>query len=157
MNCALLLLILGATIEAKTVSVESGDSLLVSDAGGQQIQIRLNGIDAPDEKQPYAKEAKEALAKLVQDQPLKIETSGEDRYKRTIGVVTVGETNINQKLVRDGMAWWFRRYAPDDKTLEAAEKEAREAKRGLWADPSPVAPWDFRQQERDKKEGEKKS
>jgi len=153
MNCALLLLVLGATIEAKTVSVESGDSLLVSDAAGQQIQIRLNGIDAPDEKQPYAKEAKEALAKLVQDQQLKIETSGEDRYKRTIGNVLVGETNVNQKLVRDGWAWWFRRYAPDDKALEAAEKEAREAKRGLWADPSPVAPWDFRQQERDRAAG----
>jgi len=31
--------------------------------------------------------------------------------------------------------WWYRKYASQDTTLERLEVEAREAKKGLWADP----------------------
>ena len=51
---------------------------------------------------------------------------------------------LNQELVKAGFAWWYRRYAPDDETLVQLEREAREAKRGLWADPDPLPPWEWR-------------
>lgn len=51
---------------------------------------------------------------------------------------------LNQELVREGMCWWYRKYAPHDKELVWLEVEAREAKRGLWADPNPVPPWEWR-------------
>ena len=47
-------------------------------------------------------------------------------------------------LVKDGWCWWYRKYAPGDTVLEGLEKEAREAKKGLWADPQPVPPWEWR-------------
>jgi endonuclease YncB( thermonuclease family) len=47
-------------------------------------------------------------------------------------------------MVRDGMAW---RYDKGDE-FTAAEREAREKRRGLWADPNPVAPWEYQRQRR---------
>jgi micrococcal nuclease len=35
-------------------------------------------------------------------------------------------------------------YAPNDKELSRLETEARTAHKGLWSDPDPVAPWDWR-------------
>ena len=52
--------------------------------------------------------------------------------------------NLNQELVRQGLCWWFRPYAPNDTVLEELETKAREAKKGLWADPQQVAPWEWR-------------
>ena len=48
--------------------------------------------------------------------------------------------------------WWYRKYAPRDTVLEEWEKAAREERKGLWADPPPVPPWDWspaRAEERD--------
>jgi micrococcal nuclease len=46
-------------------------------------------------------------------------------------------------------AWWFRRYAPGDETLERLEKEARQARHGLWVDQeSPIPPWEWRKASR---------
>ena len=52
--------------------------------------------------------------------------------------------NLNREIVKAGFAWWFRKYAPKDTELEALESEARAARRGLWADPRPVPPWEYR-------------
>ena len=52
--------------------------------------------------------------------------------------------NLNQELVKQGWCWWYRKYAPGDTVLEGLEKDAREARRGLWADPQPVPPWEWR-------------
>jgi len=53
-------------------------------------------------------------------------------------------TNVNHALVSDGWYWWYRKYAPENRKLERLETEAREAKNGLWADPQPVPPWEWR-------------
>ncbi len=52
--------------------------------------------------------------------------------------------SLNRELVRAGFAWWYRRYAPADERLEQLERDARGAKRGLWADPHAVPPWEWR-------------
>jgi hypothetical protein len=44
------------------------------------------------------------------------------------------------KLLKDGWCWWYRKYAPGDAVLEGLENEAREGRKGLWADPSPIIP-----------------
>jgi micrococcal nuclease len=72
---------------------------------------------------------------------------GVDRYGRTIGEVILpdGKT-LNHEIVKAGLAWWFRRYAPNNKTLEELETEARDAKRELWNEPHPVPPWEQRRE-----------
>ena len=47
-------------------------------------------------------------------------------------------------LVKEGWCWWYRKYAPGDTVLEGLGNEARETKKGLWADPQPVPPWEWR-------------
>lgn len=56
--------------------------------------------------------------------------------------------NLNQELVKHGWCWWYRKYAPLDAELEKLEKEARDAKKGLWVDPKPVPPWEWRKRSR---------
>ena len=50
------------------------------------------------------------------------------------------EPNLNQRLVQDGWCWWYEKYVPKDLLLQQSQQEAKEAKRGLWADASPVPP-----------------
>ena len=68
-----------------------------------------------------------------------------DRYSRIIADVILPDgRNLNHELVKAGLAWWYRRYAPRDSVLEALEFAARKARSGLWADPHALAPWQWR-------------
>ena len=70
---------------------------------------------------------------------------GLDKYHRTIADVLLPDgTNVNYTLVKDGWCWWYRKYAPGDTVLEELENDAREAKKGLWAEPNPISPWEWR-------------
>jgi len=136
----------------KVVSVLDGDTI---DAlhNGQAERIRLNGIDCPEKGQPYGKTAKRFLADLVAGKTVTIHTHGLDRHKRTIGDVLLPDgTNANRELIKAGLAWWYRKYSKDE-SLGALEAEAREAKRGLWADPNPIPPWVYRHPELAQEEG----
>ncbi|MEO5631622.1 MAG: thermonuclease family protein [Nitrospiraceae bacterium] len=71
-----------------------------------------------------------------------------DKYKRTIADVFLSDgTHVNHALVKDGWCWcwWYRKYAPGDTVPERLEKEARAGRKGLWADPRLVPPWEWRQ------------
>ncbi|MDZ4753338.1 MAG: thermonuclease family protein [Phycisphaerae bacterium] len=132
------------TVTAKVVGISDGDTLTVLDAANVQTNIRLNGIDAPEAKQDFGSRAKEALSGKVFGRELRLVKRDVDRYGRTVADVYVGERLINRELVAEGFAWHYVKYAPHDKELAAAEASAREQKLGLWADPAPIAPWDFR-------------
>ena len=70
-----------------------------------------------------------------------LQTHGYDKYKRTLADVILPDgTNVNHELVKQGWYWWYRKYAPGDTVLEGLEAEAREGRKGLWADPHPVPP-----------------
>lgn len=147
-------------ITGKVVSIADGDTITILTAEKKQVKIRFNGIDAPERGQPFGTRAKEHLSSIVGGKSVRIVTHGEDRYDRTIGDVFVAAEkpedsakNVNTVMVADGFAWHYVYYAPDNKELAEAEKTARGKKQGLWADASPVAPWDWRKlskEERDK-------
>ena len=74
-----------------------------------------------------------------------LQTFGKDKYGRTLADVLLPDgTNVNHELVKDGWCWWYRKYAPLDAELEKLEKDARDAKKGLWVDPAPIPPWEWR-------------
>ena len=68
-----------------------------------------------------------------------------DRYGRTVADVTLQDgRSLTHELIKSGACWWFRKYAPGDTVLEGLEREARAGRKGLWADPQPVPPWEWR-------------
>jgi micrococcal nuclease len=128
-------LALGEDFSGLVVGVSDGDTITVMHDGKAE-RIRLNGIDAPEKSQPFTNRAKQFVSELAFDQEVTVETRGQDRYGRTIAEVFLPDgRNLNQEIVKAGFAWWFRRYAPNDKELERLETEASDAKRGLWVDP----------------------
>jgi micrococcal nuclease len=91
--------------------------------------------------QAYGKRATHAASGLVYGKDVTLQTHGKNKYGRTLADVLLSDgTNVNHTLVKDGW-WWYRKYARGDMELET---EAREAKRGLWADPKPVPLWEWR-------------
>ena len=138
-----------AELEGRVVRIVDGDTLVLLDATNAQHKIRLAGIDCPEKGQPWGTRAKQALSDYVFDRQVTVEWSKLDRYKRIVGKVLDGQRDVNLALVRDGMCWWYRKYAgeqsaADQSLYEAAETTAREQRKGLWADPKPVPPWEWR-------------
>jgi endonuclease YncB( thermonuclease family) len=122
------------------VGVHDGDTITVLH-NGRGEKIRLYGIDCPELAQPWGRRAKEFASDAVFDKTVTVRVMDTDRYGRTVGEVYYDGKNLNQELVQAGLAWAYvhftEKYAGD-------EEIAREQHRGLWADPSPEAPWDFR-------------
>jgi endonuclease YncB( thermonuclease family) len=140
----------------KVVHIADGDTLTVLDRDNEQRKVRLHGIDAPEKGQAFGTKAKEALAEKVHERDVRVVWKEKDQYGRIVGDVWLpdraGERNVNIEMVRDGYAWWYRRYAPRSKSLEAAETEARRDHRGLWRDANPEPPWEYRKHERERRE-----
>jgi micrococcal nuclease len=106
-------------------------------------------VDCPEKGQAYGKHAKHAASDLAFGKEVTLQTHGLDKYGRTLADVLLPDgTNVNHTLVKHGWCWWYRKYAPGDTVLEGLEKDAREAKKGLWADLQPVPPWAWRKRTR---------
>jgi micrococcal nuclease len=134
----------------RVVSVRDGDTLRAIDQGKTERKVRLVGIDAPEIGQAFGTKARDGLTAIVKGKSVEVHADSEDRYGRTLARLVVGGQDVNLAMVAEGLAWHFTRYS-DDAVLAAAEREARAARRGLWADPEPVAPWDWRATEKDQK------
>ena len=149
---ALSLFLFPATAAAwsgKVVGVIDGDSITVLHDGRQE-QIRLWGIDCPEKHQDFGSKAKHATSILVFAKVVEVEPVTTDRYGRTVAFVRVGDTLVNEEMIRQGLAWVYTRYCdrPICQEWNKLEEEAREKRRGLWSMPKPVPPWEFRRQGR---------
>lgn len=132
------------TFLSMVVSVSDGDTL-VAVVNGVPEKIRLTGIDCPEHDQPFAKEATQLAKQLALEKAVRITELGRDNYHRLLGeVVLPNGRMLNRELVREGACWWYRKYAPRDTVLEGLEKYARDERKGLWADPHPMPPWEWR-------------
>ena len=104
----------------------------------------MSGIDCPEKGQTFGKKAKQFTSTLVYGKDVMIHVLSKDRRGRTVADVLLPDgTNVSRALLRAGLAWWYRQYSKDE-SLGALEQEARQAKRGLWADLNPVPPWEIR-------------
>lgn len=119
--------------------VIDGDTFVVP----EHAVIRLWGIDAPEMNQPFGPESKAALVRLLGRRGLTIEQK-DSHYKRKIAIVRTGQQDVALELLKQGLAWHDRRYAPRQENYAEAEAEARAKKRGLWSDPGAIPPWEWR-------------
>lgn len=156
--CLLVVIPAFADVSGRVVSVTDGDTIKVLDDTNTQHKVRLTGIDAPERGQPFGRASRDSLASMVAGKEVLVESSKNDRYGRVLGKVWVqpsdcpscGKTlDANHAQLLAGMAWWYRYYAkeqpPEDRErYESAEDEAKARRWGLWADPDPINPYDWR-------------
>ena len=129
------------------VKARDGDDLVIR-RDGRQVRVRLWGIDCPEKSQAFGEDARRFLEMLAVGRTVTVETLECGRYGRQISQVTADGKSLSRELVRAGLAWHFRRYAPHARDLEQLQDEARSARRGLWIQPNPVPPWKHRKHKR---------
>jgi endonuclease YncB( thermonuclease family) len=133
----------GEIVEGRVVGVQDGDTFTLLIAENQTIRIRLAQIDAPESQQAFGQRSKQSLSELVFKKKVQVKKETVDRFGRIVGTVFVGDLDVNREQVNRGMAWVFLKFL-HDKSLIAVEAIARQGKIGLWSDPNPVPPWEYR-------------
>lgn len=148
--CVAAMLALSTPAQARSLHgvvthVTDGDTLWVRPAGeSAAVQVRMQGIDAPEICQPFGMQARDALAARVLHQQVHVAVRARDVYERTVGRVNLHGQDVGAWLVAGGHAWTSRYqrragpYAPE-------EAAARDARRGLWAETAPLDPRVFRE------------
>lgn len=131
------------TWTGKCIGVTDGDTITAL-RGTYAVKIRLHGIDTPERRQPFSSRARQFTAGLGFGKMVTVEPVDIDRYGRTVARIIVDSLNVNHELVRAGMAWWFRKYAPNDREFERLESESRKARLGLRTNPNAVPAWEWR-------------
>lgn len=132
--------------------VADGDTLTVyNDETGERVRVRVASIDAPEIEhgsnrpgQPYGHKSTLAMTRFVSNGRVDIKPTGSRSYDRIVAYVTVDGRDAGTMLVASGLAWREPRYDRDHR-YSAPQKKARAAKRGLWDQANPIAPWRWRE------------
>ena len=141
------------TLTGRVVRVTDGDTIVILDSTNTQHKIRLTGIDAPERKQAFGTKSKEHLSDSVAGKFVVVEYDKRDRYERILGKVLLSDEDMNLEQIKAGLAWHYKKYEneqtqKDRELYSNAEVEATKARRGLWHDPVPVPPWEYRKSKR---------
>lgn len=155
---------LAATLICLIVGISDGDTLTArcptqdTSSAYQQIKVRLQGIDAPERRQPLGTQARTALSDLAYMKEAELHCNKIDSYQRHVCSVWVKPNeapgpnrtlDVGLAMVTMGMAWWYQHFSHEQSIQERgqyefAEQEARARRLGVWSTPSPTAPWDWR-------------
>lgn len=147
----------GSTFKAVATFSTDGDTQQVTDKAGAVVNCRIAAIDAPETAhpnanppkpgQPYGDWARDKLRSMIERKEVTVKvsygTTGQGTYNRTLCQIEIEGKDVSKELVRAGAAMVYERYAKDPE-LFTLQKEARAAHRGLWADPNPINPEQFR-------------
>lgn len=131
-------------LPGRVLRVIDGDSLIL-EVRGSRYQVELAGIDAPELNQPWGGSAADSLNSLLTGRFVVV--SGEASGPTITGGVHFKDRDVALDLLHDGLAW---STVPPDPPhavphpYNATQDQARAARRGLWSDDHPVAPWDWR-------------
>jgi endonuclease YncB( thermonuclease family) len=149
------------TFAAKVIVVMDGDTVMVLRncergepeapgalgrplcRGNRKIKVRMANIDAPEKAQAFGKQSRDSLLEMVGKKQVQIDTQAVDQYGRIVALVSIDGRSVNQEQVKRGMAWEYSHYH-SDKTYLSLQSDARKARRGLWAQTNPQAPWQWR-------------
>lgn len=134
-----------AQITAKVIGVSDGDTITVLLDGNIQKKIRLAEVDCPESGQAFGKNAKQFTSGEVFGKEITFIQTDVDRYGRIIARVYYGEDRkyLSEEIIMAGWGWWYYFYSQDE-VLGEMEQQARHEKKGLWADPNPITPWEYR-------------
>jgi micrococcal nuclease len=121
-------------VTAKCIKVVDGDTIIVK-CDRREMTVELEGVDAPELDQPWGKEVRSFVRDMVQGHAVTVEPVAGGSTAR----VTVDGLDLAELLAARGLAW-----ATDEGELAELAAKARSAPCGIWLDPEPVPPWEFR-------------
>jgi endonuclease YncB( thermonuclease family) len=138
-------------MHGKVIGISDGDTIKVLVAGRQLIKVRVSWIDAPEMHQAFGYRAKQAMSELVFGKDVELRPQAIDRYGRLVAQVFVNGNDAGLEMLRLGLAWVFESYIKEasagiQASYRQAQEEARAKRSGLWADPEPMPPWEYRRQ-----------
>ena len=127
--------------------VRDGKTVIIT-SNKQKVTVILKGVDAPELKQEFGDVAQRHLANLILNKTVEVEFT-ELRGGSLIGKITHNNTDIGLQVIRDGAAWYAAKSdhnlsEADRNTYLEAEQIARNERRGLWEDGTPMPPWEWR-------------
>ncbi len=129
--------------QARVIKVHDGDTITVSNKHGK-IKIRLAWIDCPEYRQAYGLKARTFTQKLGYRKMVTIKPVTKDHYDRLVAFVILPDKRVlNEELLKAGLAWNYKQYSKSKRYADL-ERQAREAKKGLWKQANPVSPSDYR-------------
>ncbi len=139
-------------LPGRVVRVTDGDTAVVELDSGE-IKVRFHGVDAPEVKQPFGREASAFMQDLIGGQDVELIPIEQDAYDRLVAVVLVDGASANEALLEQGYGWAYREYLgqlPEDATYCQLEADARADRLGLWSQPAQrwVPPWIYRKRSR---------
>ena len=133
---------------AHVIAVADGDTITVLTKDKRQVRIRLYGIDCPEKVQAFGNRATQATSDAVYGKDVLVRPMDTDHYGNLVAIVLMPNgASLNERLVRDGLAWVYTRYCKDEDIcapLRKLEASVRATRRGLWVDKKPVPPWEWR-------------
>lgn len=130
--------------EVKVVKISDGDTFVAINSDNLQIKFRIWGIDAPEKKQAYSTKSKEFLSSLIFGKTITVNVQRLDSWGRYLTYVfTPDGKDVSLEMIKNGYAWHYKKN-DNSEEYDVAEATARKNKVGLWVDPRPIAPWDFR-------------
>lgn len=140
------------TLTGKVVGIMDGDTFKLLKSDSTTVNVRLANIDCPEKKQPFSEKAKQFTSDAIFGKTVTIKILKTDRYNRYISNVIYNDSlSLCYELVKYGLAWHYLKYSKDE-TLQTLEDEAKRKKIGLWQEPSPIAPWDWRSSKKKRKQ-----
>lgn len=136
----------------RVTRVSDGDTVWLQTVDRfEWLHIRFYGVDTPESEwpdvwlsQPFSAEAKKFIVEQVLGKQVIVLVKSRDIYGRTVGEVFINGQSLSRKLLSQGLAWWNRKYVPDNLDFKHLEEEARAKKIGLWSQKDPVPPWEYR-------------
>ncbi|MCI5217798.1 MAG: thermonuclease family protein [Candidatus Electrothrix sp. LOE2] len=131
---------------ATMVDIEDGDTIHVM-LNDSPFTVSLYGIDSPERTQPHGMQAVRTLTKLLDSRKISLQIYDKKaEERRCLAVVSVGEKNVNELLVKGGHAWVRSDYCYESFCSDwlSSQAQAKAAKKGLWSYPEPIAPWAWR-------------
>jgi len=130
-------------IDVRVVGVSDGDTIRVLTADKKSFRVRLSDIDAPESSQAFGQRSKKALSDICFGKKAVVTVDQTDQYGRVLSRVACDGVDAQAYMVSAGMAWVYDRYV-SDKSLYGLQEQAKSQGRGLWTDPNPTPPWEFR-------------
>lgn len=124
-------------LQFDVVEVISGDLLRGEHPSGGNATIRVYGVDAPEKDHPLGPFAIELAREVTGGERVEVEVLDRDSRGRLVGRVWSGREFLGEALVRNGLARYDRHWAPEARSLQEYEQEARSAERGLWSRKNP--------------------